>query len=118
MIPRRQRQWEIYRANLGENSDCYLLVLSSDETNEILDSQVIACELVMESAQKLSSSPVTIKAAPAETGLSEAAVISAATLASIPKNCLVSLEGRLEPISLRLAADRAIQILLGNERWP
>lgn len=117
-IPRRQRQWDVYRANLGEGSDCYLLILSSNETNEILESQVLACEIVPESIQRLAPSPVTIRAGPDDTGLKEPAVISVATLASIPRNCLVGLEGRLEPAALRMAADRGIQILLGNERWP
>jgi len=117
-IPRAQRQWDVYRANLGEGTDFFLLVLSSNETNEILGSQVIACELVPESVQRLAASPVTIKAKPGETGLSEPATISVATVASIPRSCLASLEGRLEPISLRLAVDKAVQILIGNESWP
>lgn len=117
-IPRAQRQWDIYRANLGESADCFLLVLSSNETNEILDKQVLACELVPESVQRLSASPVTIKAKPGETGLPEPATISVATLASIPRGCLTSLEGRLDPIPLRLAVDKAVQILIGNESWP
>lgn len=117
-IPRQQRQWDIYRASLGEGPDCFLLVLSSNETNEILGSQIIACELVLESVQGLAASPVTVKAKPEETGLQEPVTISAATLASIPRNCLTGLEGRLEPVSLRLAVEKAVQILLGNEPWP
>lgn len=117
-IPRTQRQWDIYRANLGESADCFLVVLSSNETNEILDRQVLACELVPESVQRLAVSPVTIRTKPGETGLPEPATISVATLASIPRSCLTSLEGRLDPIGLRLAVDNAVQILIGNERWP
>lgn len=117
-IPRKQRQWEIYRANLGDERDSLLLVVSSNETNEILDQQVLACELVLESVQRLAESPVTIKASAQETGIGQPAVISVATVAGIPRNCLVELEGRLDSVALRFAVDRGIQILLGNQRWP
>ena len=117
-IPRKQHQWDIYRANLGEGPDCLLLVLSSDETNEILESQILACELVPESIQKLAATPITINTKPGETGLQEAYIISVATLASIPRNCLIDLEGRLVPVALRLAVDKGHQTLLGNEDWP
>lgn len=117
-IPRKQRQWEIYRANLGEGPDCFLLVLSSNDTNEILAREVIACEVVLESAQRLPETPVTIRGKPPETGLEQSATICAATIASIPRNCLIELEGLLEPVLLRVAVDNAVQILLGNQRWP
>lgn len=117
-IPRKQRQWDIYRANLGEGPDCCLLVLSSNETNEIMESQVLSCELVLESVQRLAATPITLRAQPDETGLPEPVTISVATVASIPRNCLIDLAGRLEPLALRLAVDNGIQILLGNERWP
>lgn len=117
-IPRKQRQWEIYRANVGEERDSYLLVVSSNETNEILDQQLLACELVPDSVHRLSESPVTVKAKSHDTGLSEPATISVATIASIPRNCLVELEGRLDSVALRLAVDRGLQILIGNQRWP
>lgn len=117
-IPRRQRQWEIYRANLGEGGDTRLLVLSSNETNEILDRQVLACEIVLESVERVADTPVTVPAPAAQTGLAEPAAISVATLASVPRNCLVELEGRLESAALRMAVDRGVQILLGNQRWP
>lgn len=117
-IPRKQRQWELYRANLGEERDSHLLVLSSDETNEILDQQVLACEVVPYSVQRLSESPVTVKTQSAETGFGEPATINVATIASIPRNCLVELEGRLDSVALRLAVDKGFQILVGNQRWP
>lgn len=117
-IPRRQRQWEIYRANLGEDEDTRLLVLSSNETNEILDRQVLACEVVLESVEKVPETPVTVFAPEAQTGLAEPAAVSVATLASVPRNCLVELEGRLDSVALRMAVDRGVQILLGNQRWP
>ena len=117
-IPRKQRQWDIYRANLGEGPDCCLLVLSSNETNEILQSQVLACELVMESVQRLAATPVTLKAESDATGLPEPVTISVATIASIPRNCLIDLVGPLEPLALRIAVDTGVQILIGNERWP
>ncbi len=117
-IPRKQRQWEIYRANIGEERDSHLVVISSNETNEILDRQVIVCELVPASTEPLPETPVTIKAGPSETGLGEDASISVATIASIPRNCLVELEGRLDSVALRLAVGKGIQILIGNQRWP
>lgn len=117
-IPRKQRQWEIYRANLGENRDSHLLLISSNETNEILDRQVLACEIVPDSVHRLSESPVTVKATSNDTGLAEPATISVATIASIPRNCLVELEGRLDSVALRLAVDKGVQILIGNQRWP
>lgn len=117
-IPRKQRQWEIYRANLGESRDSHLLVISSNETNDILDQQVIVCELVPDSLQVLPETPVTLKAAPHETGLSEDAAVSVSTIASVPRNCLVELEGRLDAVALRLAVNKGIQILIGNQRWP
>lgn len=117
-VPRRQRQWEIFRANLGEGPDTRLLVLSSNETNEILDRQVLACEVVLESVETMPETPVTLPAPAAQTGLAEAANISVATLASVPRNCLVELEGRLESVALRMSVDKGIQILLGNQRWP
>lgn len=117
-LRRRPRQWDIYRANLGEGPDCFLLILSSEETNEILESQVIGCELVPERVQKLTASPVTLKAVPEATGLQETVTISVATVASIPRNCLVDLEGRLDPMSHRLAVTKTLHILFGDERWP
>ncbi|MBI3298834.1 MAG: hypothetical protein HYZ75_11760 [Elusimicrobia bacterium] len=117
-VPRRQRQWEIYRANLGEGEDIRIMVLSSNETNEILDRQVLACEVLLESVERVAETPVTIPAPAAQTGLAEPANISVATLASIPRNCLVELEGRLDSIALRMGVNRGIQILLGNQRWP
>lgn len=117
-LPSRQRQWDIYSANLGEGADCNILVISSNETNEILSSQILACEIVPNSVQRLPETPVTLPARIEDTGLPEAAAISVATLASLPRNCLVSLEGRLESVTLRLAVNRSIQILLGNEDWP
>lgn len=117
-IPRQSRQWEIYRANLGDGEDSRLLVLSSNETNEILDRQVLACEVVLESVERMTQTPVTLTAPAALTGLAEPSTISVATLASIPRNCLVELEGRLDSVALRMAVDKGIQILLGNQRWP
>lgn len=117
-LPRRQRQWDIYKANLGESSDCLLLVVSSDETNEILESEIVACEVVPEGMQNLPVSPLTIKAKPEETGLAEPATLSIATLASIPRNCLVNLEGRLDPVALRTAVLKGVHILIGSESWP
>jgi hypothetical protein len=117
-IPRKQHQWEIYRANLDDANVSYLLVISSNETNEILNQQVLACEVVLETTQRLAETPVTIKAKARETGLEDAATISVATLASIPRSCLVELEGRLDSVALRLAVDRGLQILIGNQRWP
>lgn len=117
-IPRRQRQWEIYRANLGDDRDCRLLVVSSNETNAILEQQVLACEVVPESVERLPATPVTLEAAPGECGLGERATISVATLASVPRNCLVELEGRLDSLPLRLAVVKAVQVLIGNQRWP
>lgn len=117
-VPRRRRQWDIYRARLSDDRDCLLLIISSDETNAVLDSQVIACEVVAGAAPHLPESPVIIKTRQAETGLEDAATICAAIIASVPLGCLVALEGRLAPVSLRLAVNRGLQILLGNASWP
>jgi len=117
-IPRRQRQWEVYRANLGEGPDCLVLVVSSNETNAILGEQVTVCEMVPESLQRLPPSPVTLKARPSETGLKEDATVSVGTLASMPRACLIELEGRLEPFPLQAAVQKGIQVLVGIERWP
>lgn len=117
-LPKLCRQWEIYKANLGEGQDSFLLILSSTQTNDILQSTAIACEVVFEHVQKLPPSPLSIPAKPVETGLEWPAVISVMTLASIPRNCLVSLEGHLEPVGLRTAAIRGLDILVGTERWP
>ena len=117
-IPRRQRQWDIYRANLGEGPDVMVLVVSSDETNDILESQVVSCELVSEGTARLPATPVTIRAAEGDSGLPEPVFVTVATLASLPRNCLVSLEGRLESAPLRLAVLRAIDVLVGAVPWP
>ena len=117
-VPKLCRQWEIYKANLGDTQDVWLLILSSTQTNDILQSTVIACEIVPQHVQKLPSSPLSILAQPVETGLEWPASISVMTLASIPRNCLVSLEGHLEPVSLRTAAIMGLDILVGTERWP
>src|ERR1051325_11528829 len=95
-IPKRCRQWDIYKANLGGPTDIHLLIVSSTETNEILDSIGVACEIVPESVQRLSPSPLNLAVQPADTGLEWPATVSAISLASIPRTCLISLEGRLE----------------------
>lgn len=117
-IPRRQLQWEIYKANLGEERDTRVLVVSSNETNEILRHQVLACEVVPESVERLPETPVTIRVKSSESGLDENATISVSTMASIPRNCLVDLEARLDSVALRLAVDKGVHILIGNQRWP
>lgn len=117
-IPRLCRQWEIYRANLGEALDCWLLILSSTQTNDILQTTVVACEIVPEHVQRTLPSPLNIPAQPPETGLEWPAAISVKTLASIPRSCLVSREGHLEPEHLRFAAVKALDIIVGTERWP
>ena len=117
-IPKIIRQWDIYRANLGEKQDCWLLVLSTTETNEILEHTVLACEIVPESVEKLIPSPLNLPAASSATGLEWPAVLSVMTLASIPRNCLISLEGRLEPVNLRATAIKGLSILVGIEPWP
>ncbi len=117
-IPRRQRQWDIYRARVTEGADSLLLVVSSDETNAILGSQVTVCELVAGQAAHLSESPVIVKTKPTETGLADAATICVAVIASVPLGCLVALEGRLASVSLQMAVNRGLQILLGNADWP
>lgn len=57
-IPRRQRQGEIYRANLRGDGDARLLVLSSNETDGILDRQALAFEVVLESVERVAGTPV------------------------------------------------------------
>lgn len=117
-VPRLCRQWEIYKANLGEPQDCWLLILSSTQTNDILQTTVLACEIIPEHVQRLTPSPLNIPSKPAETGLEWSAVLSVKTLASIPRGCLVSREGHLEPESLRFAALKALDIIVGTQRWP
>ncbi|MBI5243383.1 MAG: hypothetical protein HY922_06800 [Elusimicrobia bacterium] len=139
-IPKAIRQWDIFRANLGDGPniknalvgavpnqrrmdvrdghDCWLLVLSSTETNEILGSTVLACEIVPDHIQKLSPSPLNLPVRPGDTGLGWPAAISVMTLASIPRNCLVALEGRLDPAGLRAASLRGLEIMTGAEPWP
>ena len=117
-IPKTIRQWDIFRANLGDDHDCWLLVLSSTETNEILGSTVLACEIVPDHVQKLSPSPLNLPVRTGDTGLGWPASISAMTLASIPRNCLVALEGRLDSLGLRAASLRGLQIMTGTEPWP
>lgn len=117
-IPRHQRQWDIYRANLGEGSEVLALVLSSDETNRTLEPQILFCEVVPESLQPLRESPVSVRARPEDSGLSETAVIDVPTMAGLPRACLVSLEGRLESVPTRVAVLRAVEIMVGLARWP
>lgn len=117
-IPKIIRQWDLYQANLGEKKDCWLLVLSSTETNQILADTVLACEIVPESIERLTPSPLNLPASPNDTGLDWPATISVMTLASIPRNCLISLEGRLEPVRRRASVIRGLAILLGTEPWP
>ena len=117
-LPRLVRQWDIFRANLGEESDLWLLVLSSTETNEILGSTLVACEVIPATIHGPKASPLVIPADPPATGLPWPAALAVRTLASIPRNCLVSLDGRLEPASLRGAALRGVNVLFGQEPWP
>ncbi|MBI4346831.1 MAG: hypothetical protein HY553_08245 [Elusimicrobia bacterium] len=117
-IPRHQRQWDIYRANLGDGADDLILVLSSDETNRILATQILLCEVGPRSLQPLTPNPVAVSVRSEETGLPDAAVIDVATMATAPRNCLVSLEGRLEPVPQRVAVLRGVEILVGLARWP
>ena len=117
-IPRRCRQWDIYKANLGESSDIFLMVLSSTETNEIINSTVVACEIVPEEVQKLPPSPLNLPVNSADTGLDWPASLSVMSLATVPRTCLVSLEGRLEPVGTRAAALKGLAILVGTESWP
>ncbi len=116
--PKRCRQWDIYKANIGEPRDVWLLVLSSTETNEIIESTIAACEIVPQAVHKPAASPLNLPAGPPDTGLEWPATVSVMTLASIPRNCLVSLEGRLEPAGLRAAALKGLGILFGTESWP
>ena len=117
-ILRHQRQWDIYKANMGGGADGLVLVLSSDETNRILDSGLLLCEVVPESLQRLTAGPVAVRIDPKERGLSEPAVIDVPSMASAPRNCLVSLEGRLESVPLRVAVLSAVEVLVGLARWP
>ena len=117
-IPKHQRQWDIYAANLGGGQEVLALVLSSNESNRILGTQVLACELVPEALQPLAETPITIPVLPEHTGLREGGAISVATVASLPRNCLVSLEGRLEPVLKRVAVLRGLEILVGTASWP
>lgn len=117
-VPRRVRQWDIFRANLGEPSDVWLLIVSSSETNAIIESVVTACEIVPESLQRLTPSPLNLPVKPSDTGLEWPATASVVTVSCIPTNCLVSLEGRLEPAGVREATLKGLQILFGIRPWP
>ena len=117
-IPRRQRQWDIYAANLGGGADVLALVLSSDETNRTLEPQMLFCEIVPDSRQPLRESPVSVSVRPADSGLAETAVIDVPSMASLPRGCLVSLEGRLESVPIRVAVLRAVEIMVGLAAWP
>lgn len=114
----RPRQWDIYRVNIGEGPDCLVLIVSSDETHEALESTVLACEVVPEAVQKHPSSPVFLSAKSEDTGLNEPATLSVATLSTLPRNCLVNLEGRLGSASLRAQVYKAVDILMGSVPWP
>lgn len=117
-LPRLCRQWDIYRAKLGEPSDVWLLVLSSTQTNEILGSTLVACEIVPEHVHRLRVSPLGLPVRMQDSGLDWAAGVSLTTLATLPRNCLVALEGRLEPLTLRASVLRGLGILFGTEDWP
>ena len=117
-IPKHVRQWDIYRAHLGGAQDCWLLILSSTETNAIIESMAVACEVVPQSVETLTPSPLCLPVNSSHTGLEWPAALSIATLTSIPKNCLVALEGRLESIAIRTAALKGLGILFGTEAWP
>ena len=118
VLPKRIRQWDIYSANLGESHDTWIMVLSSTETNEIMESTIVACEIVPESVQKLIPSPLNFPVQPVDTGLDWPATASVMTLASLPRNCLVALEGRLESAGLRASVLKGTEILFGTTPWP
>lgn len=115
-IPAHCRQWDIYQANLGGHENAWIVVVSSGETNQILKSTVVACEVIAERGAGLF--PLNVMAEPADTGLAWPATVAVRTLASLPRNRLVSLDGRLEPVRLRTAVLGGLAILFGMEPWP